>query len=178
MQSCATISDTFDNFPLCLTSTLRVKDLLILCSQMAFWKMRGLNFLSRKPAARGEEVVLVCVQNIPDYLKQRILSSISRKRVNERVNSSLLMSSTCSSPKSSAVLQKAVTTRSPERIATFFKPCFFSLDWRLLVPISAKVTWLSSSMENFSSFLLSLPCLPGSSSLPQTLVLSPSKLSF
>ena len=30
MQSCATISDMFDNFPLCLTSTLRVKDLLIL----------------------------------------------------------------------------------------------------------------------------------------------------
>ena len=178
MQSCATISDTFDNFPLCLTSTLRVKDLLILCSQMAFWKVRGLNFLSRKPAARGEEVVLVCVQNIPDYLKQRIFSSISRKRVNERVNSSLLMSSTCSSPRSSAVLQKAVTTRSPERIATFLKPCFFSLDCWLLVPISAKVTWLSSSMENFSSFLLSLPCLPGSSSLPQTLVLSPSKLSF
>ena len=137
-----------------------------------------MNFLFEKTCCkRRKGCARVCTKH-PRLSKTKNILIYITERVNKRVNGSLLMPSTCSSPRSSAVLQKAVTTRSPERIATFFKPCFFSLDCWLLVPISAKVTWLSSPMERFSSFLLSLPCLPGSSSLPQTLVLSPSKLSF
>ena len=175
MQSCATISDTFDNFPLCLTSTLRVKDLLI---SYGILKGARTEFSFEKTCCkRRRGCARVCTKH-PRLSKTKNLFIYITEKSEWKSKQLTLMSSTCSSPRSSAVLQKAVTTRSPERIATFFKPCFFSLDCRLLVSISAKVTWLSSSVENFSSFLLSLPCLPGSSSLPQTLVLSPSKLSF
>ena len=140
--------------------------------------MRGLNFLFEKTCCkRRKGCARVCTKH-PRLSKTKNLVIYITERVNERVNGSLLMPSTCSSPRSSAVLQKAVTTRSPERIATFFKPSFFSLDCWLVVPISPRVTWLSSSMENFSSFLLSLPCLPGSSSPPHRLVLPPSNSPF